>query len=149
MFYLPAVRPLLLLLNLGLLAALAVSAAHWTWVFWAPATTGALSVGSGVPANPAQSILDARLFQLATAPTVADDIVLDGVFSHAPSHGGYAILTVDGKTQTVAAGAQLTPELVLKAVYPHHVVLSRRGVDMVVPLHHAVVDATIPVVSRF
>ena len=146
MFYLPVVRPLSLLLNLGLLVALAVSAAHWTWVFLAPATTGALSVGNGVPA--AQSILDAHLFQLTTAPTVADNIVLDGVFSHAPSHGGYAILTVDGKTQTVAAGAQLTPELVLKAVYPHHVVLTRRGVDMIVPLHHAVADATIPVVSR-
>lgn len=138
-------RYVLLLLNLSLFALLAVSVAHWTWVFLAPGTMATVPDEEG-SVHPVQAIVQAHLFQSADVSAVSGNVVLEAVLADEPSHAGYAIVTMNGKTQTVASGEHLAPDLVLQAVYPHHVVLLQQGAPMVVRLHETLAEAPVSVV---
>ena len=133
----------LLLLNMGMVAVLAMSAAHWTWVFFAPETMASVAGGGG-PVQPVATILQARLFQSAGDSAASEQVTLEAVFADEPSHAGYAIVTLNGKTQTVASGGFLAPDLMLQGVFPHHIVLMQHGAPMVVRLHETL--AEVPVV---
>jgi general secretion pathway protein C len=124
------------LLELGLVVALAVGLAHWTWMATSPrvvAAPGTLAdAGESQPGAP----LAGTLFGAAGSgeaktgsATLATGFTLLGVFSGPTPTAGRAILAVQGsRPAIVAAGEPVAEGILLQEVHPDHVVVLRQGV---------------------
>jgi hypothetical protein len=112
-----------LALDLVLIAALAGAAAFGTWVLLAPRAKAAPALGEQARALEAPSPAARRLFGAAAAPqaAAAGPVRLVGVISP-----GRALFSENGKPRAAAVGESVG-ELVVREVYPDHVVVSRRG----------------------
>lgn len=115
------------LLELALVAALAVMLAHWTWTFAAPASLAAPS--RAVLAADAKTDVPRGLFggagETARAEAVAADLRLVGVIA---GPGGRAMFKSQGGAPRIAgAGEAVAPGIVLKEVHADHVVLEKGG----------------------
>lgn len=115
------------LIELGLVAALAVMLAHWTWVFATPAT---LAAPSRISDENAGTDVPRGLFGAASAraESTARGYRLVGVISPGNGLGGRAVFKVEGGAPRQAGlGEAIAPGVRLKEVHPDHVVLERDG----------------------
>lgn len=124
------------LLELALVAALAITLAHWTWVAVAPRAVAASGLPSRSDASHAGPLIKRHLFGIAHEGTVvgaadaspASKLRLRGVISPAVPGAGRAVFTLEnGKSATVGAGEAIAPGVVLHEVHPDHVLVSRDG----------------------
>jgi len=122
------------LLELALVAALAISLAHWTWVALAPGATAAPSVASQSAAPLAGRPRMPNLFgappERAAAGDGAQDfrVKLRGVISPSAADKGRAIFALEnGKSTTTSPGEAIVPGVVLQEVHADHVLVSRDG----------------------
>jgi general secretion pathway protein C len=122
---------------LVMLLALGAQLAHWTWALFAPsAPIATASPAQTDLAGAGSGIASAHLFGVSSQPLAAPshdgaglNIQLKGVFASVGRRPSYAIVNSGGKTDlTVRAGDEIQPGIILKSVYPRHVVLSREGV---------------------
>ena len=139
----------ILLLELALVAALAVSLAHWTWVVLAPRAIAA-------PSSLAQSeefrpgaLAKRHLLGASVDGASGGDgravsparLKLLGVFSSGNSGAGRAILAPEGgRPVTARTGEAVVPGIVLQEVRPDHVLLLRDGIVERVNLERRVVE---------
>lgn len=107
--------------------ALCVSSAYWAMQLFQPPLRAVAAVPQAEPS--ALSLEAAKgLFGSSVAVNLASNYQLKGVLA---TRGGrsVAILSVDGKpARAVAAGAELTPGVVVREVHPQYVLLSESGV---------------------
>jgi general secretion pathway protein C len=132
------------LLELGLVALLAAGLAYWTWIAIAPVATAA----SDWPASPSVRDRDSpklHLFGVASSDIggaavggVSNGVKLLGVFSsRAPGKGRAILAQPGGKAQALVAGDAIAEGIVLKEVFPDHVILLRSGVPERIDLERA------------
>ena len=124
------------MLELLLIAVLAISLAHWTWALLAPRTVAASTLATYSEAQSGAPQVKRNLFgvvQEGKASAVVDAsptsrVKLLGILSGGVAGGGRAIFALEsGKPKTVEAGSQVMPGLVLKEVYPDYVLVARSG----------------------
>jgi general secretion pathway protein C len=121
------------LLDLVLIAALAVSLAHWTWIFAAPkplaAPAARAQVDSGITGHTAaRHLFGVAQGSVAPLAPASAKLRLVGVASPAERAGGRAIFTLEnGKSMTAGAGEAILPGLILKEIHPDHVLVERDG----------------------
>lgn len=126
-------RALLFLLDLVLIAALAVSLAYWTWVFAAPRALASPLIRVQVDRGARDAPALRRLFgapgpATASRPASSANLRLVGIV--APDRGakGRAIFALEGgKPRTARPGDAVVPGLVLREIFPNHVVVEREG----------------------
>ena len=121
------------LLEVALVAALAAMAAHWTWIFVAPAAIGPSAyatpsfsaAGDGAPRR--NLFGAAHGAQAETASSV--NLKLVGVASPmAARQGGRAVFVLEGgKSKAARSGESIAPGTILREVHPDHVLLERNG----------------------
>jgi general secretion pathway protein C len=117
------------LLDLALVAAIAASLAHWTWVALTPRASAAPAVTKRTDL-PAAATVKPHLFGQGTAADAAfgSKLRLVGVLSPGVQGAGRAIFALEnGKSTTVATGETITSGLVLREVHPDHVLVSHNG----------------------
>jgi type II secretory pathway component PulC len=126
----------IVLLELALVVALAVTLAHWTWIALAPPTIASSQRMLMPDAAPAGAAAKRHLFGSADAAPAAParagaparNLLLIGVLAPNSPDRGSAIFRIDGgKPRTVAAGDSISPGVVLSEVHPDHVVVTRNG----------------------
>jgi general secretion pathway protein C len=120
------------LLEIALIAALAVSLARWTWVALTPGAAAATAAPEQLQARPSTPVAQRHLFGVAitAAAPVADagGLTLLGVFSDRRPGAGRAILARQGgKPVSLVVGESIAEGLVLREVYPDHVIVLRDG----------------------
>lgn len=122
------------MLEFFLVAVVAISLSHWTWVAFAPRTTAAAAVQNEPETRRTAPIAKRNLFGVAqreTAAAVVDasptsKVRLLGIISQQKAGAGRAILDLgSGKPTTVATGSRFAPGLVLKEVHSDHVLIAR------------------------
>ena len=120
------------LLDMALVAALALSLAYWTWAFVAPRSVAAPAMPAHGELDIARSAAAGQLFGARgtgaplSAPTTK--LRLLGVAAPGDRREGRAIFALEnGKSRTARAGDALLPGLVLKEIHPDHAVLERDG----------------------
>jgi general secretion pathway protein C len=124
---------LYLLLDLALIAALAVSLAYWTWAVFTPRSIGASALASDSRRHDVAPIIARHIFGAAplgaAGPAARGSALrLVGVLAPRGEAGGRAIFVLEsGKSRTAAVGESISPGLVLEEVHPDHVRLSRNG----------------------
>jgi type II secretory pathway component PulC len=125
----------IVVLELALVAALAVSLAYWTWVAITPASVGSPSSAAAPAADRAEQVAHRNLFGVASsAPAAAargagGGLTVLGVFSGERSGEGRAIIARQGsRPVTVAAGESIADGLALQEVHPDYVIVLRNGV---------------------
>ncbi|HWA37961.1 MAG TPA: type II secretion system protein N [Burkholderiales bacterium] len=121
---------LVLLLELTLVAALAVMLAHWTWVFVAPrASVEAPARSAAKPEAPVD--VPRGLFAGAASAQRSDGargMRLLGVVSPQSGEGGRAVFRLEqGAARAAGVGDAIAPGVILKEVHSHHVVVERNG----------------------
>jgi hypothetical protein len=124
-------RALLLLLDLALIAALAVALAYCTWAALAPRAKGATSLtgDTRVPeiATPAAHALFGAA-ATAAAPVAPSGLRLVGVIAHGPRGDGRALFALqNGRSSAAVVGGSISAGLVLQEVHSDHVLVSRDG----------------------
>jgi general secretion pathway protein C len=135
------------LLEMALVAALAISLAHWTWVAVTPRAAAASALAEQQAAQPPGPVAKRHLFGAALegAQPVADaggGLALLGVFSERRPDAGRAILARQGsRPAIVAAGESISEGLVLREVHPDHVIILRAGVPERLDLERRAVQA--------
>lgn len=126
------------LLSGGLIVLLCWMLAQWTWLVLTPKAKRT-PVEDALLSAPAAAdvIFTYHLFGRASGESSAPEsqlvtfsnLKLHGVFAAIGSLPAFAILSADGKPdQPVKAGAEISPGVVLTAVYPDHVEVRRKGV---------------------
>ena len=121
------------MLELALVAALALSLAHRTWVALAPRAIGASSLPIRSDARQSGPIVKRQLFGAAPqdAASVAAPLskpTLGGVIAPGSPGAGRAVFKLEnGKSATAGAGESISPGVVLKEVHADHVVVTRDG----------------------
>lgn len=121
------------LLEVALVAALAVSLAHWTWVASTPRASAAPALAEQPAAQARASVSMRHLFGAAQdgAQPVASAVgglALIGVFSERRPDAGRAIFSRQGgRPVSVAAGESIGEGLELREVHPDHVIVLREG----------------------
>ena len=122
------------LLDLSLIAVLAVILAHWTWVFVAPDAVGASANAASGRGSAADAPVKRQLFGTPRDTVAAHDAAsssrfrLVGTASPAAPEGGRAVFVLhDGKSRTLRAGESVAPGAVLREVHPDHVLVERNG----------------------
>ena len=135
----------IVMLELALVAALAISLAYWTWVAIAPASVGAPASAGTRAADRPEQIANRNLFGVAsTAPAAAQrsaggGLTVLGIFSGKQSGEGRAIIARQGaRPVTVATGESIADGLSLQEVHPDYVVVVRNGVPERVELERRV-----------
>lgn len=142
------------LLEIALVAALAVSLARWTWVALTPRASAATAVAEQPGAPPRVPLAARHLFGVALqaaqpAASTASGLALLGVFSDRRPDAGRAIFSRQGsRPLSVAAGESIADGLVLREVHPDHVILLREGVPERVDLERRTAQVTPPPVAR-
>lgn len=117
------------LLDLALIAAIAATLAHWTWVALTPRASAAPAVTKRTD-MPAAATVKPHLFGQGAAADGAfgSKLRLVGVLSPGAQGGGRAIFALEnGKSTTVATGGTITSGVVLREVHPDHVLVSHNG----------------------
>jgi len=108
------------LLELALIAGVAATAAHFTWVFLAPPAIGASSYAT--PAAARVDVAGAReLF--GTPPRARGPLRLVGIV--APDSAIFAL--EGGKSRATRAGEAIVPGAILKEVHRDYVLVERNG----------------------
>ena len=135
-------------LELVLVAALAISLAHWTWVAVSPVVVAAPSSSAGTDAARPEQIASQNLFGAASAGAATSarsasaGITLLGVFSGRRAGEGRAILVRQGgRPATVAAGESIAEGIMLREVHPDYVIILRDGVPERVDLERRALRA--------
>jgi len=140
------------LLDLALVAAIGVAAAHWTWVAFAPRALAPPSqVAPAMGAGTVGPVVRRGLFgpaKGAAAQAVSvTGLKLVGVIAEDPAAPGDAaraaraiLLLSDGEAKAAAPGDALAPGLVLRAVHADHVIVARDGVLEKIALEREVAD---------
>lgn len=138
----------IVVLELALVAALAVSLAYWTWVAISPPTIAAPSSAAAPAADRPEQLANRNLFGVAsTGPAAAPrsagaGLTVLGIFSGKRPGEGRAILARQGsRPVTVATGESIADGLELQEVHPDHVVVLRNGVPERVELERRVTRA--------
>lgn len=120
------------------LSLLVSTLAHWTWRLLLP------PLPAPPPAYPSALPADVLARRLAASPLLGGASHLDslgargkvasnpsmaviGVYASIDGRHGFAILHIDGQTQTVQVGQSLAPGLVLAGVYADHIELLQNG----------------------
>ena len=119
-------------LELAVVAALAVSLAFWTWQVIAPPAVAApapSSIGAG-PGGPApvaaRGLLGAGEARSAAPARAVAALTLVGVFAgQAPGSGRALIARSGDRAQLVVAGEEIAPGVVLNEVHADHVTVLR------------------------
>jgi hypothetical protein len=139
----------ILLLELALVAALAVSLAHWTWIVLAPRAIAAPSSLAQPEETRPGALAKRHLLGASTDGVAAGEgsavstsrLKLLGVFSRGNSGAGRAILAPEsGRPVTALTGEAVVPGIVLQEVRPDHVLLLRDGIVERVNLERRVVE---------
>jgi len=122
---------MVLLLDLALVSAFAISLAYWTWVVMTPAAVAlpAVPSKSGVMTGATAGNLfgSTREVRNTIAQSEASVRVL-GVIAHSAQRQGRAILLVEGsQPKAVAVGEDLVAGRTLNEVHGDHVILMRQG----------------------
>jgi type II secretory pathway component PulC len=134
-------------LEMALVAALAISLAHWTWAAATPRALAASALAEQQAAQPTGPVARRHLFGAAQegAQPVADaggGLALLGVFSERRPDAGRAILARQGsRPMSVVAGESIGEGLVLHEVHPDHVIILRAGVPERIELERRTVQA--------
>ena len=120
------------LLDLALIAALAASLAHWTWVALTPRAIAASALTSRSDLQRVTPTIKPHLFGAAQGAAAgaasASKVRLVGVLSPRVPGAGRAIFALEnGKSRTAGAGETIASGLVLQEVHPDHVLVSRNG----------------------
>jgi type II secretory pathway component PulC len=138
----------IVMLELALVAALAVSLAYWTWVAIAPASVGVPSSAAAPATDRAEQVAHRNLFGVvssapAAAPRAASaGLTVLGIFSGKRSGEGRAIIARQGgRPVTVATGESISDGLSLQEVHPDHVIVLRNGVPERLDLERRVTRA--------
>jgi type II secretory pathway component PulC len=138
----------IVMLELALVAALAVSLAYWTWVAIAPASVGVPSSAAAPATDRAEQVAHRNLFGVvssapAAAPRAASaGLTVLGIFSGRRSGEGRAIIARQGsRPVTVATGESIADGLSLQEVHPDHVIVLRNGVPERLDLERRVTRA--------
>jgi len=122
--------------TLAVLALLVLAgwlAARWVLYFAAPAEAPAVPGRERVPLGvTAQMLSDAHLFGVAAAgaggQTMSNlNIKLKGVFAMRADAPSMAIVNTGDRDETVRAGSEIVPGVILEAVHPQYVMLRRNG----------------------
>ena len=120
------------LLEIALVAALAATAAYWTWQLAAPAAVGASARASASHAISSDRPLKRDLFGASggAPPAVSSSgIKLVGVASPRAPDTGHAVFRLDnGKSATARAQETIVPGTVLREVHPDYVLVERGGI---------------------
>jgi Type II secretion system protein C len=142
------------LLEIALVAALAVSLAQWTWVVLSPHAAAATTVAEQPDAQPRASLAARQLFGVALegaqpAASTGGGLALLGVFSGRRPGAGRAIFSRQGsRPVSVAAGESIADGLVLREVHPDHVIILRDGAPERIDLERRTARAAPPPVAR-
>lgn len=124
------------LLEFMLVAALAVTLAHWTWVALTPRTSAAPAAFAEMDNQRPGAIVERHLFGVSREGMAGGEGVAGstlrlkvlGVFARGAPGAGRAIVSLDnGKPATVTAGDAIAAGIVLKEVHPDHVLVLRGG----------------------
>lgn len=120
------------LLDLALIAAIAATLAHWTWVALTPRASAAPAVAkrSDLPAagTKVRPNLFGQAHGAAADAALGSKLRLVGVLSPGVQGAGRAIFALEnGKSTTVATGGTITSGVVLREVHPDHVLVSHNG----------------------
>jgi len=142
------------LLEIALVVALAVSLARWTWAALTPRVAAATTVPEQLDAQPRAPVVQRHLFGVAQggalpAADAGTGLTLLGVFSGRRPGAGRAILARQGsKPAIVAAGESIADGLVLREVYPDHVIILRDGAPQRIDLERRASLAAPPPVTH-
>ncbi len=120
------------LLEVALVAALAAMAAHWTWIFVAPAAIGPSAYATPSLSAAGEGAPRRNLFGVAhgaQAETASSaKLKLVGVASPTARQGGRAVFVLEGgKSKAARSGESVAPGAILREVHPDHVLLERNG----------------------
>ena len=125
----------IVLLELALVAALAISLAYWTWVAISPPSVAAPASAGALADDRSESPANRNLFGVASAGPAAAPrsasagLTVLGVFSGSRSGEGRAIIARQGaRPVTVATGESIADGLSLKEVHPDYVIVLRDGI---------------------
>ena len=125
------------LLEFALVAALAVTLAHWTWVALTPRTSAAPAALAEMGNLRPGAIVERHLFGASREGAASGEGVAGatlrlkvlGVFARGEPGAGRAIVALDnGRPATVTAGDGIAAGIVLQEVHPDHVLVLRGGV---------------------
>jgi len=124
------------LLEIALLAALAVALAQWTWIAFTPRPVADSALTGAGEVRHADGPVTRHLFGAGTAgPLLQQEAAprssfrLLGVISPGTAGKGRAIFAAEsGGRRVVSVGEALSPGVVLKEVQPDHIVVTREGV---------------------
>lgn len=125
------------LLELALVAALAIALARWTWIALAPRETGASAYVDETGNQRPGAIAQRHLFGASQAGMASGAggaasslrVKILGVFAHREPGTGRAIVAQEnGRPATVNVGDAISPGVVLQEVHPDHVLVLRAGV---------------------
>jgi len=126
-----------MLLEFALVAALAVTLAHWTWVALTPPATAAAALAGEAEIIRPGAIVQRHLFGVAREGTAGGEggassalrLKVLGVFASGKPGAGRAIVALENaKPATVTAGESIAAGIVLQEVHPDHVLVNRAGV---------------------
>ena len=120
------------LLDVALVAALAATMAHFTWVFVAPAAIGASAFATSSRAGAGDDALKRNLFGAArgaeSGAASSSKLKLVGVASLPAREGGRAVFVLEnGKSRQARSGESIVPGTLLREVHPDHVLVERNG----------------------
>jgi len=138
------------LLEIALVAALAISLAHWTWVAITPRATAASALAQQ-PASPPRGALAPRhLFGAAQegvepVASAGGGLALIGVFSERRPDAGRAIFARQGGRPAAVAVGESIDGLELREVHPDHVIILRAGAPERIDLERRIAVAVPPV----
>lgn len=137
-------------LEIALVAALAISLAHWTWVAVTPRAAAAAALAEQPAARPLAPLAGRQLFGatregVQPVADAAGGLALLGVFSERRPDAGRAILARQAsRPVSVVAGESIDEGLVLHEVHPDHVIILRAGVPERLDLERRAVPAAAP-----
>jgi hypothetical protein len=112
------------LLEVALVAALAATAAYWTWALAAPAAVASSAHATPARADPDSAMLRQGLFGAPQRAATGLKLRLVGLASPARA----VFVLENGKSATARAGEAIAPGAVLRAVHPDHALVERNGV---------------------
>lgn len=124
------------LLEFALVAALAVTLAHWTWVALTPPATAAPAVPVEVENQRPGAIVQRHLFGASREGMAGGEgsasstlrLKVLGVFARESPGAGRAIVALEnGRPTTVTAGESIAAGFVLQEVHADHVLVNRAG----------------------
>lgn len=145
------------MLEVALVAALAVSLAHWTWVAVSPRVAAATAFPARSKLQSQGPLVKRHLFGVssggaatqAKGAALGAGLALLGVFASGNPDAGRAIVGRQGaRPAIVATGEAIADGLDLLEVHPDHVVVLRSGVPERIDLERVTTRAAAPLPAR-